>query len=65
MASLREIEIFRKIRDGKIWECSICHGVYEGWSNNAWPVTDGVCCKDCNDLYVIPARIERLAKEKA
>jgi hypothetical protein len=27
--------------------CSICHGSFEGWGNNAAPFP-GRCCDDCN-----------------
>jgi hypothetical protein len=42
----------------KITPCSICKSSlrYER-SNNAWPINDGRCCKDCNTRHVIPARI--------
>ena len=43
-------------------KCSICglpipvkHGWAEG--NNAEPINDGRCCDDCNNIYVIPARL--------
>jgi hypothetical protein len=37
--------------------CDICRNEYYGYGNNAYPVTDGRCCNDCNWMYVIPARI--------
>lgn len=42
--------------------CSICGKMCEGYPNNADPVTDGICCDDCNFSKVIPARIERMNK---
>ncbi len=42
--------------------CSICSGEIEvqvhGWDkgHNAYPITDGRCCSDCNHL-VVQARI--------
>ena len=43
--------------------CCICGQVFVGFGNNPWPVSydeDAVCCNDCNAMYVIPARIERM-----
>lgn len=45
----------------EILKCSICGNNipnYFGWKygNNAWPINDGRCCNDCNEMYVIPAR---------
>ena len=37
--------------------CSICKEDFEGYGNNAQPVNDGVCCNDCNMMYVIKRRI--------
>jgi len=32
-----------------------------GWlRRNAQPVSDGLCCTQCNQAYVIPARLARL-----
>ena len=34
--------------------------VVTGYGNNPWPVEDkGECCSMCNDLMVIPARLEK------
>tara|TARA_R100001463_G_scaffold68365_4_gene121869 strand:+ start:74 stop:259 length:186 start_codon:yes stop_codon:yes gene_type:complete len=47
-------------------KCSICkHEITAdpyGWNggNNADPINDGVCCHDCNEAVVIPARLELL-----
>ena len=49
--------------------CSICfqpippqgtwlHG------NNAQPINDGRCCKDCDDTIVIPARITLIMRAR-
>lgn len=35
-----------------IKKCSICKCTYLGWGNNAWPVNDGRCCDDCNNLVI-------------
>lgn len=43
--------------------CSICGKEFEGFGNNPYPVTKGEddrCCDECNDKYVIPARITAL-----
>lgn len=40
--------------------CSICFIPYEGFGNNAEPVNNGRCCDACNDVIVIPARLQRL-----
>jgi|DEB0MinimDraft_3_1074331.scaffolds.fasta_scaffold144556_2 hypothetical protein len=47
--------------------CSICQKPIEvqtktGWEggHNAEPVNDGRCCETCNDLIVIPARLQRM-----
>ena len=38
--------------------CCICKNKFKGWGNNPWPVKDkGVCCDQCNWLYVISARL--------
>jgi len=49
-------------------DCSICGGEItpepvSGWAlgHNAEPVNDGRCCTVCNDLVVIPARLNRMA----
>jgi hypothetical protein len=47
----------------EIHKCSICKGLYVGWGNNAAPYY-GRCCSDCNDMYVIPARIAELYGRK-
>ena len=50
--------------------CSICNeeiGVeFGGWAggHNAEPINNGRCCRDCNDMTVIPERIRRMAIEK-
>jgi hypothetical protein len=38
--------------------CSICGGLLSGDGNDAEPVSDGSCCDDCNERYVIPVRLE-------
>lgn len=40
--------------------CCICGKEFKGWGNNPWPVKeDGVCCDECNQNEVIPARLEK------
>lgn len=46
-------------------KCCICgkelkNPIIEG--NNPWPVDDDpshVCCSECNDKYVVPARVKQ------
>ena len=49
--------------------CCICGDKFTGWGNNPWPVVkdeDARCCDACNELSVIPARLEQmLAKSDA
>lgn len=44
--------------------CVICGEEFEGYGNNAAPYAEGICCDECNALYVIPARIELMQKGK-
>lgn len=38
--------------------CCICGKEFYGYGNNPEPVkSEGRCCDDCNETYVIPARI--------
>ena len=37
--------------------CSICKQQFYGYGNNAQPVNNGRCCAYCNDMIVIPARM--------
>lgn len=42
--------------------------MYEGdWGNNPWPVAtdeEDRCCDECNERYVIPARLMLMAKRR-
>ena len=41
--------------------CSICGAVLpkrHSAINDAWPISDGKCCDECNATVVVPARIE-------
>lgn len=46
--------------------CCMCELPILGWGHNPWPwgdpeaKEDARCCSACNDIYVIPARIELL-----
>ena len=53
--------------------CCICGKEFTGWGNNPDPVTDengnlfpedARCCDECNAMYVIPARLEAMSKER-
>ncbi len=46
----------RKIGQVNSYTCWICDGQFQGWPNNAEPVSVGVCCDQCNYEFVIPAR---------
>jgi hypothetical protein len=37
--------------------CSICQLPFSEYGNNAEPVNSGRCCDSCNDMVVIPARL--------
>jgi hypothetical protein len=41
--------------------CCICEAKFTEWGNNPAPFGNGdgakVCCNDCNDRFVIPARL--------
>ena len=43
--------------------CCICGESFEGYGNNAHPLTRGVCCDACNNAYVIPHRIYLTRKQ--
>ena len=51
--------------------CSICGELNEEWldgsgyGNNAEPVNDGRCCDDCNEFWVLPARIQIIQQKTA
>lgn len=45
--------------------CVICGKPFVGWGNNPYPVADhGHCCDECNSVYVIPARIAEIYRNK-
>jgi len=40
--------------------CCICDNIFQGYGNNPEPISDdedGVCCDNCNGMYVIPLRM--------
>ena len=51
--------------------CNICEVEFLGWGNNPEPLvtaeqraaTDPRCCNDCNDRFVIPARLMGIDRE--
>ena len=43
-------------------KCSICGDNYRGFGNNAEPF-QGICCDNCNEAIVIPARINQLVNK--
>lgn len=47
--------------------CCICGEEFEGFGNNPYPVNkdeNARCCDVCNDIVIIPARIEALNEDK-
>ena len=46
--------------------CCICHREFIGWGNNPDPYKpengNDRCCDECNMNFVIPARIDEIAK---
>lgn len=49
------------MQNKEIHVCCICGKVFEGWGNNPYPMAEeGRCCDECNDTYVIPARLIKM-----
>ena len=49
------------------YECCICGKICTDWGNNPWPVNeseDARCCDECNSLYVVPARLEQMVRNR-
>lgn len=47
----------------EVKKCCICGCEFTGCGNDPWPVVkdeDAYCCDDCDNGYVIPARIEEM-----
>ncbi len=45
-------------------KCSICGKFFDGWGNNAWPISDRICCDRCNLLVVLTKRIQLLEEKE-
>jgi len=45
-------------------KCCICGKLVEGEGNNAEPYKRGICCNTCNKNVVIPARMNKMLKNK-
>ncbi|MBR3552962.1 MAG: DUF3846 domain-containing protein [Clostridia bacterium] len=44
--------------------CCLCGKELGTFGNNAWPLSDGECCDDCNGKLVIPQRIREMGTTK-
>ncbi len=45
--------------------CVICERKFIGWGTNPAPIANkGVCCDECNAIYVIPARFSKLLERE-
>jgi hypothetical protein len=53
----RRQRVINELFENATRRCSICQQPFVGYGNNPDPVNDGVCCNDCNDNVVIPARL--------
>ena len=40
--------------------CAICQGTFEQFGNNPDPFEGDRCCNECDQKYVIPARIQAM-----
>lgn len=46
-------------------KCVLCDDNILGYGNNPYPLADeGECCEWCNDVHVIPARLEQIEKRR-
>jgi len=51
-----------------VFTCCICDKTVQGYGNNPEPINhsnhlnndDARCCDDCNNMYVVPARMLQL-----
>lgn len=51
-------EVFDKVlHNDKEGTCCICGRHYVDYGNNAMPYAKGRCCRDCNDIKVLPLRM--------
>ena len=59
-----------RFRDGKdTFKCCLCGCFFHGYGNNPYPLCpeddyESRCCDECDNLYVIPARIEKILSLK-
>jgi|TARA_R100001163_G_C5057588_1_gene194108 hypothetical protein len=44
-------------------KCKICDETIFGHGHNAQPVANGRCCDTCQDIYVLPTRIDLVLSE--
>ena len=45
------------------YKCCICNKWVKGYGNNPLPIKEkGKCCDECNAVFVIPARLNELAR---
>jgi len=45
-------------------KCCICGRIIEGHPHNAEPYRRGICCGQCNASTVLPARINKIMKNR-
>ena len=44
-------------------ECDICNNwIADEFGNNDEPIFKGKCCDECNWVFVVPARLNELAR---
>lgn len=52
-------------KSGKEYDCCICGEHFWGYGNNPDPIsTEGRCCDECNERYVVAARVTGLNLEE-
>jgi hypothetical protein len=44
-------------------KCKICDETIFGHGHNAQPVANGRCCDTCQDIYVLPTRLDLALSE--
>jgi hypothetical protein len=52
----RNVE-FNPSEETETFSCSICEGTFIGFGNNPDPFPGEWCCSDCNQSFVVPARM--------
>lgn len=56
-------KVFDKVHhNDKEGTCCICGRQYYDYGNNAMPYAKGRCCRDCNDIKVLPLRMFLMGK---